>query len=151
MARAIKVAYLDASAIVKLYVREAHSEQLEKFHATLGKTACHEIGYVEVLAALAAAARSGRLKPEEHAGIGADFRKDWSASISEVGTDRALLLRAAELAEGFGLRGYDSVHLAAAERIKTAIGPELSFASFDARLNRAASLLGMSLPGFAIR
>ncbi len=52
---------------------------------------------------------------------------------------------AGELAERFALRGYDSVQLAAAQSILPQV-PDLAFATFDVRLNRAAQVLGMRVP-----
>ena len=46
-------------------------------------------------------------------------------------------------------RGYDAVHLAAADRVRLAAGQDLVFLSFDRVLNRAARLLGLHLAGFA--
>ena len=142
----IRPVYLDSSAIVKLYVREAGSAETLQWLADAGPVACSVLGYVEVRAALAAAARSQRLKPAEHLSVLESFKTDW-ASYSMVATDAALLERAAELTEGFGLRGYDSLHLASAERIRLAL-PATCFISFDLALNRAAKLLGFTVPAF---
>lgn len=142
----MKAAYLDSCAIVKLYVDEAFSAEVEALFRNVDKVLCHGIGHVEVRAALAAARRTGRLEQAVYESLVADFRADWS-SYSVLGLDDALIERAAELAEGFGLRGYDSVHLASADRVRMAI-PDLSFVSFDKTLSRAAKLLGMSVPLF---
>jgi predicted nucleic acid-binding protein len=58
----------------------------------------------------------------------------------------ALCKRAAHLADRFGLRGYDSIHLAAAEALMIQIMPQkMVFASFDQALNRAAAALGLTV------
>lgn len=139
--------YLDSSALVKLYVREAHSADVMALARKSPQWICHQVGYVEVRAALAAAERLARISAQARSQAVARFVKDWG-SISQVQMDDALLERAAELAEGFGLRGYDSVHLAAADRIRGAVGEQLVFACFDERLNRAARLIGLRLPEF---
>ncbi len=139
--------YLDSSALVKLYVREAHSAEMLALARKSPQWLCHQVGYVEVRAALAAAERFERISAQARSQAIARFVKDWR-HISQVQLDDALLERAAELAEGFGLRGYDSVHLAAADRIRGAVGEQLVFASFDERLNRAARLIGIHLPAF---
>jgi predicted nucleic acid-binding protein len=57
-----------------------------------------------------------------------------------------LIKRAGNLADQFGLRGYDSIHLAAAEAISLQIMPQpLVFACFDKHLNESAKLLGMTI------
>lgn len=142
--------YLDSSALVKLYVREAHSADVMALARKSQQWLCHQGGYVEVRAALAAAERLERISAQARSQAVARFTKDWR-NISQVQFDEALLERAAELAEGFGLRGYDSVHLAAADRIRDAVGERLVFVCFDERLNRAAKLIGISLPEFASR
>ena len=139
--------YLDSSALVKLYVRETHSADMLALARKSPQWLCHQVGYVEVRAALAAAERLERISTQSRSQVVARFVKAWG-SISQVQMDDALLERAAELAEGFGLRGYDSVHLAAADRIRSAVGERLVFACFDARLNRAARLIGLRLPEF---
>jgi hypothetical protein len=45
----------------------------------------------------------------------------------------------------YGLRGYDSVHLAAAHFFHQHSGEPLHFACFDKRLNAAAKSLGLHL------
>ncbi len=138
--------YLDSSAIVKLYVRESGSTETLKLTGSADLVACSGLGYVEVRAALAAAWRGQRLRDNDYADAVSLFRRDWVA-YSTVSVDAALIERAAELAEGFGLRGYDSIHLASADRIRLSM-PDLLFASFDLTLNRAAKLLAFALPDF---
>lgn len=144
----MKAAYLDSCAIVKLCVNETFSSEVETLYRGLDKVLCHGIGHVEVRAALAAAHRAGRLETSLYQSLVADFCADWS-SYSVVGLDNQLIERAAELAEGFGLRGYDSVHLASADRVRAAI-PNLSFVSLDKTLNRAAKLLSIAIPEFIL-
>jgi len=141
-------AYFDTSALVKLYLREPHSMAVAALFGSLLRAASHEIAFVEVRAALAAANRGQRLADPQHAISVGNFRRDWATGVSPVVTDVPLLERAAELAEGFALRGYDAVHLASAERVRLAL-PATRFVSFDRQLNRAAKLLGFALPDFA--
>ena len=74
-----------------------------------------------------------------------DFERDWEL-ISAIMPDERMLRHAGDLAERFELRGYDSVHLAAAESLRVGAGvPFLCFASFDDHLNQAAVQLGFQL------
>jgi uncharacterized protein len=141
-------AYFDTSAIVKLYLAEPHSPAVEALYDEAAQAFSHELGFVETRAALAAARRLKRIKEQEHAKLVADFQFDWETNFSPLDTRPDLLERAAELAEGFALRGYDAVHLASAERVRLAL-PATRFVSFDRHLNRAAKLLGFALPDFA--
>ena len=140
-------AYFDTSAIVKLYLGETGSRAVEALYDDVAQIFCHEIGFVETRAVLAAARRLGRIVEEQHAELVSDFRADWTNNFSPLATRPELLERAAELAEGFALRGYDAVHLASAERVRLAL-PVTRFVSFDRNLNRAAKLLGFALPDF---
>jgi hypothetical protein len=60
-------------------------------------------------------------------------------------TIRASIRRAGNLAQQFGLRGYDSVQLAAAELTQTVLRAPVTFASFDNNLNEAARTNGLNL------
>jgi hypothetical protein len=60
-------------------------------------------------------------------------------------TIRASIRRAGNLAQQFGLRGYDSVQLAAAELTQTVLRAPVTFASFDNNLNDAARTNGLNL------
>ncbi len=63
-----------------------------------------------------------------------------------VAADETLVRRAGELAGRYGLRGYDSMHLAAVEAVREASqGAEFLFGVFDADLAHAARLAGFSL------
>ena len=54
--------------------------------------------------------------------------------------------RAGEYADSFALRGYHSVQLATAHEVMLQAATSVSFACFDARLNKAARILGMAVP-----
>jgi len=144
----LRLAYFDTSAIVKLYVAESSSQAVAALLESADQLFCHEIGWVETRAALAAAWRQGRIAADAYPILVSDFRGDWRANYCPVVSDPALLERAGELAEGFALRGYDAMHLASAERIRTSV-PSTLLVSFDHHLNRAATLLGFALPDFA--
>ncbi len=62
-----------------------------------------------------------------------------------LGVDEHTVRRAGDLAERFALRGYDSVHLAAAEAtlIRLGEGVDFRFLAFDRALEEAAAELGM--------
>lgn len=140
-------AYFDTSAIVKLYLREAGSEDTAALFERCAQVFSHEMAFVELRAALAAAHRLERIDDAQHRTLADDFGADWRDSFSALRSDEALLDRAADLAEGFALRGHDAVHLAAADRLRLTL-PGLHFASFDRNLNRAARLLGLQLTDF---
>lgn len=138
------ILYLDTSALVKLYIDEPGRDVVIDARADAMKIACHDIGYVELRAALARLQRENRLTSDEVNEIRTDFERDWCALLV-IETTQPLLRKAADLAERFALRAYDGVHLAAAERLFTSSNIDIVFGCFDRRLNQAALTLGMSL------
>jgi len=141
-------AYLDTSALLKLYVDEAGSDQT--WQALQGNEAgtCL-ITWVEAAAALARRERELPQAQQTWSQARAGLAADWPA-LHHVQVTEALVQSAAELATAFGLRGYDAVQLAAARALHRALGGESFFLCFDRRLNRAAKLLGIGLPVWAL-
>lgn len=138
------ILYLDTSALIKLYIEEAGRDTVIVAVENAIKVASHDIAYVELRSALARLAREARLSPPERNEIRAEFENDWKALLV-VETTHPLIRRAADFAERYVLRAYDSVHLAAADRISAASGIDVVFGCFDQRLNDAAQALGLML------
>ena len=139
------ILYLDTSALIKLYVAEPGAKEIRKALANAHTSSTHSIAYAETCAAFAKAARVGRLAPVEIKKYRRAFDQDW-AQLDVVALDAVMIHRAGDLALAFDLRGYDSVHLAAAEAFAVVVGQgELIFAAFDVTLNKAARELGLRL------
>ena|SRR5882724_1309084 len=123
--------YLDASALVKRYVAEEGSEALIAAMGAAEGWAICRIGYVETARAVGLAAGKtaiGRLNA------------DWP-SFEVVEVDASLAEHAAELTLREELRSLGALHLAAALLISS---DELTLATWDARLHRAAQSHGLS-------
>ena len=142
---AAKTLYLDTSAWMKLYVPEAGSERVESLIAAADRCASHLITYAEMRAAFAKAQRMRRMNQATKDSAVACFEADWrTCQVMDVAA--SLVRRAGDLTDRFGLRGYDSVHLAAAEAISLLLMHEpLMFVCFDERLCDAARALGMGV------
>ena len=75
----------------------------------------------------------------------------WRRRGRRAGSGRQRLLSRSErrfagrYADGFALRGYDSIQLAAAQQLQSTIEQPLTFACFDRRLNQAAQLLQLQV------
>ncbi|MGQ0752306.1 MAG: type II toxin-antitoxin system VapC family toxin [Betaproteobacteria bacterium] len=139
------ILYLDTSAFVRLYIQEEDHDLIWSAARNALQIAAHLIAYAEMRAALARMKRMGRLIEAEIGSLRERFERDWRVTLQVVPTE-AMVRRAGDLAERYGLRGYDSVHLAAAESLLT--GPPndfLQFASFDHALNEAAREIGLRL------
>lgn len=96
--------------------------------------------YPEGRAALAAAHRGGRLSASGYRRAREDF-DSLQGELLLIGIDEPLVRQAGELAEQFGLRGYDAVHLASA----LALGIDTTLVSWDEDLRRAATRRGCTL------
>jgi uncharacterized protein len=139
------ILYLETSAYIRAYVREAGHDVIWNATQNASEIATHLITYAEMRAALARMQRMGRLIASEIGSIKEIFEQDWRKTVKLMPTE-ATIRRAGELAERFGLRGYDSVHLAAAESLRLGQDADLlRFASFDERLNQSAEGLGLRL------
>lgn len=95
--------------------------------------------YPEARAALAAARRGGRLPSHLYRGRKAAFEQLWQ-ELDVVEITSALAQSAGDLAERFGLRGYDAVHFAAARHIQAD-----AIASADDDLLEAAAAYGAAV------
>jgi len=124
--------YLDASALVKRYVEEEGSDSLIEAMQVAGAWAMCRIGYVETARAVRLAA--GKVAAKR-------FIADWP-SFEVVEVDGSLAEHAAGLAFAEGLRSLDALHLAAALLL---VAPELTFATWDLRLHRAAERRGLTV------
>lgn len=135
--------YLDTSSLVKLYVAEAESEAVRRLVDDADVVATAAIAYLEARAALARRRREGDLPARAFAA--AKRALDWPRYLA-VDVSAALCREAGALAERYGLRGYDSVHLAAFQQVARAAGKTaVRFSCFDDRLTRASRAVARML------
>jgi predicted nucleic acid-binding protein len=140
------IAYLDTSAVVKLVVSEPGSDDAMRIWSAARSVASSVLLYPEARAALKRAARERRLTPPQLRSATFAFERLW-AQIARIGVTTALARRAGALADEQDLRGYDAVHLASAEWLRS---DELVFVAADRELGAAARRLGFviaRLPG----
>jgi len=136
------ILYLDTSSLVKLYIQEGGSEEIAALVADATIVATSGIAYPEARAAFARRRRERAITRSAHASIVRRFDADWSSYLSLELTD-AIAREAGALADRFGLRGGDAVHLAAfADLLGRTEDEEAIFSTADARLARAARRLG---------
>ncbi len=139
------IVYLDTSALFKLYAAEPGASDVRNAVEESVTAYTHLIAYAEVCAGFAKAVRLGRITADEAGGYRHDLDRDWE-HFGVLMPDQVMVRRAGDLALRFGLRGYDSVHLAAAESLRLGQGADLlRFASFDEHLNQSAAELGLPL------
>lgn len=137
------ILFCDTSALLKLYIVEAGSEALKTRVVEAEAVAVCRVAWAEAHAALSRRAREvpGDAPVIEQAK--AALAQDWPRFVV-MEVDQALVERAGNYADTFALRGYDSIQLAAAFEAGRIAQSTICFACFDARLNKAADVLGMA-------
>jgi uncharacterized protein len=137
------ILFCDTSALLKLYIVETDSGLVKEWADKAEAVAVCRIAWAEAHAALSRRAREVIEDAPliEHAK--AAIARDWPHFlVMEV--DQMLVERAGDYADTFALRGYDSIQLAAAFETGRIAQLPICFACFDVRLNKAASILGMT-------
>ena len=137
------IVYLDASALVKRYVAEAGSAEVESLIAGAQAVGTAVLSRAEVAAALAKAARVGLITREAAMKALEAFNADWEHLI-RLQLGEPLAARAATLAWEHGLRGYDAVHLAMALVWRETLGEAVTVATYDRELWRGAQASGLT-------
>lgn len=134
------IVYFDTSALVPLLITEPGTPAASSVWRSADRVATVRLTEVEAHAALAQAARLGRLTRAQHRGAKASLVQ-LLQSLDWVEADADLMAMACEFAETHALRAYDSVHLAAAERLGN---QEVVLAAGDGALLAAAHARGMA-------
>ncbi len=133
--------YFETSAFFKLVIGEDGSaDALELWDAATRVTGSR-VMYPEARAALASAARGGRVTRAELRLVRSRLEIRW-AQLEIVEIDEEISRASGDLAEAHALRGYDVVHLASA----AALADETSIlATWDADLREAALDAGLQV------
>ncbi len=139
--------YFESSALVKLAVREPGSAVARSMWRDADGVVSSLLSYPEVRAALAAARRAGRLGRKGLDRAKTVFEVRW-LHARKVSPTAAIVRVAGELAERYGLTGYDAVHLASA---LTLVEDGVIAVSWDERFRRAATRAGLRLAPAALR
>lgn len=135
------IAYFDTSALIPLLIDEPSSPVAGRLWDEADHVVSVRLVYAEARAALAQAERLGRVT---HSQLERLVRSldDLYAQLDRIDIDDPLVLRAGELAQRHGLRGYDAVHMAGLERVA---GEETVLVSGDRPLCRAAASRGIAV------
>ncbi len=138
------ILYLDTSAWVKLYVRELGSKELRATTAKADAMAASVVAYPEARAAFARLKAQGVSTEAKHQQRLAQLNLDWG-NLLRIELVPAVVRSAGDLAEVYGLRGFDAIHLASALWLKEKTSAPLYFAVFDQRLRAAAERAGLTV------
>jgi len=139
------ILYLDTSALVKLYCREADSEQVKELVEKAEVVGTCRISYVEAKAAFSRKYWSKELTENDFRKLISGLEKDWpNYLVVEVSTTVAE--KAGDLVSAYNLRAYDALHIAAAQLLKEKSGLEAFFLTFDRDQKIAAIREGLKTP-----
>lgn len=136
------ILFCDTSALMKLFVEEQHSDTVCRATESAALIAVSQLTWVEMCAALSLKQRTRQIDAPQAVLALQELREEW-VRYTKLAVDQALVSAAAELAQSFGLRAYDSLQLASAQRTHSQTGNTLTFACFDKQLNAAAVALGI--------
>lgn len=133
--------YFETSAFFKLVVDEKGSTGAVELWEAAHRVFASRLTYPEARAALAAAARAGRVTSSELRLVRSRLESRWD-QVEVIEIDDEIARASGDLAEAHALRGYDSVHLASAAAL--ADGTSV-LATWDTDLRRAALDAGLQV------
>ena len=135
------IAYFDTSAVVPLLVAESGSGRATSLWDGADRVVSARLVYPEGRAALARAHRLARLTARQLREAVRELDERYQ-QFDLVDIDDQLARQSGDLAEAHDLRGYDAVHLAAADRVRD---PDLVVVAGDGALLDAAAAEGMAV------
>jgi predicted nucleic acid-binding protein len=133
-------AYFDTSAFFKLLVPEAGSSRVASVWLSADRRVSSLLLYPEAGAALACAQRLGRVGRRGLARAQQRLEDFWD-TLYVLALPEELARWAGALAETYGLRAYDALHLASAV---SAAGDDFVIVAADGELLAAAASLGLA-------
>lgn len=136
--------YIDTSAIIKLFIQEAYSDEIRSLVETADLVATGLITRAETAAGINRLTRMSVLNQEQCEAALSNFRKEWGGYHCIQVTEQ-IVIRADFLTGQYSLRGYDAVHLACALTWSELLGAPVSLATFDRELHEAAQKSGMEV------
>ena len=138
------IIYCDTSALMKLFVSEQHTEAMQNIAAESTRLVVSQLTWPEMCAGLGLKQRTNQVDTKIALTALERLNTEWPR-YSRLAVDEDLMVEAGELALRFGLRAYDSVQLASAQRIHRSLGNNLIFCCFDKQLNAAAAALAINI------
>jgi predicted nucleic acid-binding protein len=138
------ILYLDSSVLVKRYVVEAGSPEVNRWISMARPASSGLLTRAEVEAAICHAAHSAWIGEGESRRALSLFREEWE-SFGRLPIHEATVRRAGELACRYNLRGYGAVHLACALLYQDGLGLPVTLATYDRLLWQAGQAEGLAL------
>lgn len=138
------ILYVDASALVKRYVREIYSSEVSDLLLQADIVACAYVTKPEVVASIVKSRQVGVLWPNLAKKVLEQFRLDWD-DYRQLPITEEVINRADKHAWDYELRGFDAIHLAAAEVLQGSLDELVTFATYDRKLWQAAQQVGLEV------
>jgi predicted nucleic acid-binding protein len=129
--------YLDSSALVKRYITESGSQQVNAWIDQAGIVVTALITRVEVAAAIARVRRMQFITEQEEQAALHAFRSEWE-SLYRLPISENTVLRGDYLACEHNLKGHDATHLACALIWQEVLGLPVILLTYDTQLSQAA-------------
>lgn len=138
------ILYLDASALVKRYVIETGSQDVNALIEQAETAGSALLTRVEMASALAKAVRMNWVDTQDAQNAWQDFLAQWPSFV-RLSVTPVLVERAARLVWDHGLRGYDATHLAAALLWQDTLETPVTLATYDRGLWLAGQKAGLAV------
>ena len=138
------ILFCDTSALIKLLIDEPESDQMQQASSDAEAIAVCRITWAEAMAAMARRQREDPMSGNNIDLARGRLIQNWN-DLTIVEVSQNLVETAGCFADGFALRGCDSVQLAAAHELRKSTDQTLTFASYDRRLRQAAQLLQLEV------
>ncbi|MCF8129838.1 MAG: type II toxin-antitoxin system VapC family toxin [Deltaproteobacteria bacterium] len=133
------IVYLDTSSLVKLYIEEDQSSEVEGLVKSSEVTVTSLVAYAEARAAFARRFREKAFAEDAYESLKNSFDNDWGCYLALSVTEKVIRL-AGNLAEKHALRGFDAIHLASALTLREEMASPIVFSCFDDHLLSASDL-----------
>ena len=137
-------AYLDSSVLVKRYVREPGSAEINRTLSGHEPMFVSAIAWPECLAAFSRKLHDGTLSERSHRRVCDAFVAEWE-SLNEIQLSRDVQQIVRDLLPRAPVRGMDAVHLASAIWAERRIGTSVVFHCADLKLAGAARERGLDV------
>lgn len=133
------IAYLDTSAVVKLYVEEAGAATVRRIVQEATQVGTSRVTYAEARAAFARRMRERGIAPSAYKELVRGFEQEWETYV-RLDITEPLIKLAGDLAEQRALRAYDAIQLASALTLQRDLPTEhVRFVAADTHLLDAAA------------
>jgi predicted nucleic acid-binding protein len=138
------ILYLDTSALIKRYVVESGSQEVNFLIQQADFVGSALLTRVEMASALTKAIRLNWVNAKDAEIAWQDFLSDWQ-SFARLSITSVLVDYASRVAWEYGLRGYDATHFAAALIWQETLEISITLATFDHGLWTAAKKAKMTV------